>query len=53
MCDFGTDISLMSSYRWKNYILNFKKLISLTLRDTLERSPKVISDQNLFSRLQS
>ena len=31
----------------------FKKLISLTLRDTLKRIPKVISDQNLFSRFQS
>ena len=54
ICDFGIGISItMSSYRWKNYILNFKKLISLTLRDTLERTPKVISDQNLFSRFQS
>ena len=48
-----TFLSLMSTYWWKNYILNFKKLISLTLRDTLKRTPKVISNQNLFSRLQS
>ena len=48
-----TFLSLMSAYWWKNYILNFKKLISLTLRDTLKRTPKVISNQNLFSRLQS
>ena len=40
-----TFLSLMSAYWWKNYILNFKKLISLTLRDTLERTPKVISNQ--------
>ena len=38
--------------------LNFKKLhlrdtLSLTLRDTLGRTPKVISNQNLFSRFQS
>ena len=36
-----TFLSLMSAYWWKNYILNFKKLINLTLRDTLERTPKV------------
>ena len=36
-----TFLSLMSAYWWKNYILNFKKLISLTLRDTLEKTPKV------------
>ena len=48
-----TFLSLMSAFWWKNYILNFKKLISLTLRDTLKRTPKVISNQNLFSRLQS
>ena len=48
-----TFLSLMSTYWWKNYILNFKKLISLTLRDTLKRTPKVISNQNLFSRFQS
>ena len=29
------------------------KSFSLTLRDTLERTPKVISDQNSFSRFQS
>ena len=34
-----TFLSLMSAYWWKNYILNFKKLISLTLRD--KRTPKV------------
>ena len=27
--------------------------LTLTLRDTLERTPKVISNQNLFSRFQS
>ena len=48
-----TFLSLMSAYWWKNYILNFKRLISLTLRDTLKRTPKVISNQNLFSRFQS
>ena len=48
-----TFLSLMSAYWWKNYIFNFKKLISLTLRDTLKRTPKVISNQNLFSRFQS
>ena len=48
-----TFLSLMSSYWWKNYILNFKKLISLTFRDALKRTPKVISKQNLFSRFQS
>ena len=36
-----TFLSLMSVYWWKNYILNFKKLISLILRDTFERTPKV------------
>ena len=36
-----TFLSFMSVYLWKNYILNFKKLISLTLRDTFERTPKV------------
>ena len=36
-----TFLSLMSVHLWKNYILNFKKLISLTLRDTFERTPKV------------
>ena len=49
----STFLSIMSAYRWKKYILNFKRLISLTLRDTLKRTPKVISNQNLFSRLQS
>ena len=48
-----TFLSLISAYWWKNYILNFKKLISLTLRDTLKRTPKVISNQLLFSRFQS
>ena len=48
-----TFLSLMSAYWWKNYILNFKKLISLTLRDTLKRTQKVISNQNLFRRFQS
>ena len=48
-----TFLSLMSAYWWKNYILNFKKLISLTFRDALKRTPKVISKQNLFSRFQS
>ena len=50
----GIDISITRvCIWWKNYILNFKKLISLTLRDTLKRTPKVISNQNLFSRFQS
>ena len=40
-------------YHWKNYILNFKNPLSLSLRDTLKRTPKVISNQNLFSRFQS
>ena len=48
-----TFLSLMSAYRSKNYNISFKKLISLTLRDTLERTPKVISNQNLFGRFQS
>ena len=48
-----TFLSLMSAYWWKNYILILKKLISLNLRDTLERTSKVISNQNLFSRFQS
>ena len=48
-----TFLSLMSTFWWKNYILNFKRLISLTLRDTLKRTPKVISNQNLFSRFQT
>ena len=48
ICDFRTDIFITHVCVW---IL--KKLISLTLRDTLERTPKVISDQNLFSRFQS
>ena len=48
-----TFLSLMSAYWWKNYILNFKKLISLTLRGTFKRPPKVLSNQNLLSRFQS
>ena len=48
-----TFLSLMATYWWKNYILNFKKLISLTLTDTLKRNPKVISNHNFFSRFQS
>ena len=48
ICDFRTDIFITHVCVW---IL--KNLISLTLRDTLERIPKVISDQNLFSRFQS
>ena len=46
-------LSFMFAYWWKNYILNFKKLISFTLRDTLKRTPKVISNQNLLCRFQS
>ena len=42
ICDLGlTFLSLMSAYWWKNYILNFQKLISLTLSDTLKRTQKV------------
>ena len=48
-----TFLSLMSAYWWTNYILNFKKLISLILKNPLERTPKVISNRNLFSRFQS
>ena len=48
-----TFLSIKSAYWWKNYILNFKKFISLTLRDLLKSTPKVISNQNLLSRFQS
>ena len=48
-----TFLSLMSACWWKSFFLNPKKLVSLTVRDTLERSPKVIGNQNLFSRFQS
>ena len=33
--------------------LTSRDTLSLTLRDTLRRTPKVISNQNLFSRFQS
>ena len=33
--------------------LTLRDTLSLTLRDTLGRTPKVISNQNLFSRFQS
>ena len=48
-----TFLSFVFAYWWKNYILNFKKVLSLTWRNTLKRTPKVISNQNLFSRFQS
>ena len=40
-------ISLIVAYWWKNYVLSFQN-ISLTLRNTLERTPEAISNQNLF-----
>ena len=55
LCDFGIDISityvciLMKELCFEFYINN----LSLTLRDTLERTPKVITNQNLFSTFQS
>ena len=43
--DFGIDISITHAYWWKNYVLNFKKLVSFNLRDTLKRILKVMSNQ--------
>ena len=41
ICDFEIDISITHVWYWlKIYIFKFKKLICLTLRDTLERTPK-------------
>ena len=54
MCDIGMDISITHTctYRWKNYALNFKKL-ELDFKGYLGKTPKVISNQNLFSRVPS
>ena len=43
-----TFLSLMSSYWWKNYILNFKKLINLTFRDAL-KEPQKLSVTKIYS----
>ena len=60
LCDFGIDIFITDVYLLIEELyfgfqknLTLRDTLSLTLRDTLERTPKVISNQNLFSRFQS
>ena len=51
-CDFGIDISITYVWILMKELFWILNNLSLTLRDTLEGTPKVISNQNLFSRFQ-
>ena len=52
-CDFRIDISVTHVCILMEEFFRILKKLSFTLRDTLERMPKLISNKNLFSWFQS
>ena len=50
ICDFGNEISTTVHIIDRSIMFWILKSFSLMLRDTLERTPKVISNQNLFNQ---